>query len=109
MIDVVGLWNKAGLPVLSKQRIEAKLKDLIEKYNTARKKVMKGGGSKVDEGWLYSLFDMCTCKCFITDSPVIHNKKCSCSCEVADRIPVKEIFSCKTKEMIGKCILEFWI
>ena len=29
LIDVVGLWTKAGLPVLSKQRIEAKLKDLI--------------------------------------------------------------------------------
>ena len=38
-IDVVGLWTKAGLPVLSKQRIEAKLKDLIEQhkplYNSA--------------------------------------------------------------------------
>ena len=84
LIDVIGLWTKAGLPVLSKQRIEAKLKDLIEKYNTARKKVMKRGGSKVDEGWLHSLFDVCTCKCFIPESPVVHNKKCTCSCEVAD-------------------------
>ena len=67
------------------------MKDLVEKYDTARKKVMKRGGSEVDEGWLHSLFDVCTCKCFIPESPVVHSKKCTCSCEVADRIPVKEI------------------
>ena len=27
LLDVLSIWTKAGLPVLSKQRIEAKLKD----------------------------------------------------------------------------------
>ena len=30
---------------------------------------MKRGGSKVDEEWLHSLFDMCTCKSLVTESP----------------------------------------
>ena len=38
LLDVLSLWTKASLPVLSKQRIEAKLKDLIHRYNALRKK-----------------------------------------------------------------------
>ena len=37
-LDVVSIWTKASLSVLSKQRIEAKLKDLIDKYNALKKK-----------------------------------------------------------------------
>ena len=33
LLDVLSIWTKASLPVLRKQRIEAKLKDLIDRYN----------------------------------------------------------------------------
>lgn len=89
--DVVGVWNKACLPVLSKQRIEAKLKELIEKYNAARKKEMKRGGSEVNEEWLQNLFDISACKCSIPENPVVRYKKLLCSCELENRIPEKEI------------------
>ena len=35
LLDVLSTWTKA---VLNKQRIEAKLKDLIDRYNALRKK-----------------------------------------------------------------------
>ena len=38
LLDVLSIWTKASLPVLSKQRIEAKLKDLIHRYNALGKK-----------------------------------------------------------------------
>ena len=38
LLDVLSIWTKASLLVLSKQRIEAKLKDLIDRYNALRKK-----------------------------------------------------------------------
>ena len=38
LLDVLSIWTKASLSVLRKQRIEAKLKDLINRYNALRKK-----------------------------------------------------------------------
>ena len=42
---------------------------------------MKHGGNKVDEEWLYRLFDIC--KCSIPENPLINNKKLVYNCEVA--------------------------
>ena len=48
--DVAVIWEKANVPMISEQRIQAKLKDLINKYEAARKyeinrvkKLMKSG------------------------------------------------------------------
>ena len=38
LLDMLSIWTKASLPVLRKQRIEGKLKDLIDRYNALRKK-----------------------------------------------------------------------
>ena len=83
LLVVLSIWTKASLPVLRKQRIEAKLKDLIDRYNGFKKK-MKHGGNKVDEEWLHRLSDICTCKCSIPENPLISNKKLMYSCEVAN-------------------------
>ena len=34
--NVVALWRKSGLPIVSKQRVEAKLKQLIDRYTALR-------------------------------------------------------------------------
>ena len=73
LLDVLSIWTKASLPVLRKLRVEAKLKDLIDRYNALRKKEMKHGGNKVDEEWLHRLFDKC--KCSIPENALIKNKK----------------------------------
>ena len=38
LLDVLSIWTKASLPVLSKQRTEAKLKNVIDRYDALRKK-----------------------------------------------------------------------
>ena len=78
---MLNIWTKASLPVLSKQRKEEKLKNLIDRYNALKKKEMKHGGNKVDEEWLHRLFDIF--KCSIPKKPLI-NKRLVCSCEVAN-------------------------
>ena len=78
LLDMLSIWTKASLPVLRKQRIEANLKDLIDRYNALRKKEMKHGGNNVEE----QLFDIC--KCSILNNPLINNKKLVCSYEVAN-------------------------
>ena len=42
LLDVFSIWTKASLLALRKQRIEAKLKDLIHRYNALRKKWSMG-------------------------------------------------------------------
>ena len=37
-LNVLSIWTKASFPVLSKQRIEANSKGLIDRYNALRKK-----------------------------------------------------------------------
>ena len=54
--DVVALWRKANVPIISNQRIEAKLKDLVNKYDAARKSEIYRG-KKIDEEWLNGFVD----------------------------------------------------
>ena len=53
--DAVGLWRKSDLPIVSKQRVGAKMKELIDRYTAARKKFLKRGDAKIDEVWLKNL------------------------------------------------------
>ena len=56
--DVFGLWKKSDLPIVSKERVEVKLKELIDRYTAARKKALIRGDEKIDEVWLKNLFDL---------------------------------------------------
>ena len=45
--DVTKTWNKANLPILSKQKIEAKVKSLISHFEAARKRVKRRKSNEV--------------------------------------------------------------
>ena len=89
--DVIEIWNRAGLPILSRQRIEAKLKNLISQFEAARKRAKRRKTDEVSEDWLKKLFDICKCKCSIEDCPKVRNKKLLCNCEYQDRISEMDI------------------
>ena len=73
--DVVGVWQKTGLPMLSTQKLATKLK-----YKE----------SEVDQEWLQRLLDICCCKCHILENSAIHKEKMQCSCDVENRITEKK-------------------
>ena len=103
--DEVALWRKSGLPIVSKQRVEAKLKELIDRYTAARKKALKRGDEKIDEVWLKNLFDLCRCKCSIPDVPTTHRKKFACSCACDNQIPEKELNIIEDQRSVRKMII----
>ena len=89
--DVIGLWGKASLPIISTKRVETKLKELIKKYTLALKRVRKTKEKDLSgEKWLFELFDLSRCKCKISDHPKIHQTKVLCPCPFEDRVPEKE-------------------
>ena len=48
--DVVALWHKAGLPIVSEKRVATKLKETVNRYNAARKRAKNRVG-KIEEEW----------------------------------------------------------
>ena len=88
--DIVAVWKKAGVP----QRVETKLKDIIDKYRAARKNEIHRG-KKIDEKWMRELFDICRCKSIIAERPKISRKKLHCICEYENCTPEKEILLIK--------------
>ena len=58
MSDVVELWRRASLPVIKTRSVQLKLKKLIEKFLSARKRTKKRNSSCIREGWLDVLFDL---------------------------------------------------
>ena len=89
--DVIGLWGKASLPIISTKRVETKLKELIKKYTLALKRVRKTKEKDLSgEKWFFELFDLSRCKCKISDHPKIHQTKVLCPCPFEDRVPEKE-------------------
>ena len=90
--DIVAVWKKAGVPLISIQRVETKLKDLIDMYHAARKNEIHRG-KKIHEKWMRELFDIC--RCIIAERPKISRKKLQCICEYKNRMPEKEILFIK--------------
>ena len=89
--DIAVVWNKASLPILTKQGIADKLKNLISQFEAARKRAKRRKLNEVNEEWLQNLFDISKCKCMIDEHPKVRNKKLLCSCDFPYRIPEKEI------------------
>ena len=88
--DVISLWKKSSLPVLSKIRTEAKIKDLIQKWKLALKRAMKSKSELKKDEWMSQLFDICKCKCKY-DEVKVHQGKVLCSCPFEDRVAGAEI------------------
>jgi len=103
--DITGLWNKASLPIVSIQRVDAKLKDLIKQFEAARRKVKRRGGDKINESWLNNLFDISKCKCCIPEIPKVCNKRVVCGCDWLDRIPEKEFTFLKDQRNERKMLM----
>ena len=60
--DIIGFWVKSGLPVLSRIRVETKLKEMLQKWKLASKRARKSKGDLTNCNWLNQLFDICKCK-----------------------------------------------
>ena len=88
--DVISLWKKSSLPVLSKIRTEAKIKDLIQKWKLALKRAMKSKSELKEDEWMSQLFDICKCKCKY-DEVKVHQGKVLCSCPFEDRVAGAEV------------------
>ena len=86
----MGLWVKSGLPVLSRIRVETKLKEMLQKWKLALKRARKSKGDLTNCNWLNQLFDICKCKCKY-EKVKVHQGKVLCSCSFEDRVPAVEI------------------
>ena len=87
--DVIKLWKTgktAGLPVISSIRIQTKLKNIISKFEAVKKRAKTKKSGEVGEEWMNDLFDICKCKCKITENPRAFNVKLACNCPWEDRI-----------------------
>ena len=88
--DIIGFWLKSGLPVLSKIRVETKLKEMLQKRKLASKRARKSKGDLTNCNWLNQLFDICKCKCKY-EKVKVHQRKVLCSCSFEDQVPAVEI------------------
>ena len=88
--DTIGLWVKSGLPVLSRIRVETKLKEMLQKWKLASKRARKSKGDLTNCNWLNQLFDICKCKCKY-EKVKVDQGKVLCSCSFEDRVPAVEI------------------
>ena len=99
--DVAKLWIKAGLPILSKFRIETKLFDIVNKLRAAKKRAIKSQSQSLTETWLFELFDISACKCKNSANPNMQfwNGKFAYSCLFEHRIPAEEIDSLRDQRV----------
>ena len=64
--DVVDLWRRASLAVIEAKSAQNKLKNVIEKLLTARKRAKKFK-CYIKEDWFHKLFDLSRCRCEILE------------------------------------------
>ena len=102
--DVVDLWRKASLAMIDTQSAQNKLKNVIEKFITARKRAKKFKCS-INEDWFDKLFDLSRCWCEILETVGTYRAKLLCTCKFGDRIPQKEIKFLKDQRSCKKMIL----
>ena len=87
--DVVDLWRKASLAVIEAKSAQNKLKNVIEKFLTARKQAKKFKCS-INEDWFDKLFNLSRCRCEILEIVGTYQGKLLCTCKFDDRIPEKK-------------------
>ena len=67
-----------------------KLKNVFEKFLTARKRAKKFKCS-INKDWFDKLFDLSRCRYEILETVSTYRGKLLCTCKFDDRIPEKEI------------------
>ena len=90
VISNVDLWRKASLAMIEAKSAQNKLKNVIEKFLTARKQAKKFKCS-INEDWFDKLFNLSRCRCEILETVGTYQGKLLCTCKFNDRIPEKEI------------------
>ena len=86
---MVDLWRKASVAVIEAKNAHNKLKNVIEKFLTARKRAKKFECS-VDEDWFDKLFDLSRCRCENLETVDTYRGKLLCTCKFDDRILEKK-------------------
>ena len=93
---MVDLWRKASVAVIEAKNARNKLKNVIEKFLTARKRAKKFKCSIV-ENFFDKLFDLSRCRCENLETVDTYRGKLLCTCKFDDRILEKEIDFLKDK------------
>jgi hypothetical protein len=79
--DILELWNRSNLPILSDIRIKIKIEAFYNQYKTllARKKRGRLPESAIDafKNDIERVFEICRCKCDL-------NSPCTCSCNMTN-------------------------
>ena len=101
---MVDLWIKASVAVIEEKNAQNKLKNVFEKFLTARKRANKFKCC-VDEDWFYKLFDLSRCRCKNLETVDTYRGKLLCTCKFDDRILEKEIDFLKDKRSSREMIL----
>ena len=65
--DVVDLWRTASLAVIEAKSAQNNIKNVIEKFLTARKRAKKFK-CFINEDWFDKLFDLSRCRCEILET-----------------------------------------
>ena len=78
--DICQIWSYTHVPLIDARSINKKLKTLWEKFKKRLKLARKRGEGTIEEGKYQNLFDLCTCRCDVGDSPPIRYGRILCSC-----------------------------
>ena len=89
--EVIGLWEKASLPIVNSKSVQNKLKRVVERFDAARKRSKRLNSLTVDGYWLDTLFDVSRYRCDISETCQVYKDKCLCSCKFENRIPAAEL------------------
>ena len=91
MKDIFGIWQAAGLLIISYRRIQTKFNDVVAKFEGINKwaKAHKSVITLASEEWLDKIYNIC--KSEISEKPQVFNDKISCCCRQENRIPKSEM------------------
>ena len=87
--EVVGLWKKAGLPIVNSKSVQNKLSELLIDLMLQGKRSKRLNSATVD--WLEILFDTSKRRSDISETCQVYKDKCLSSCKFENRISAAEL------------------
>ena len=87
--EVVGLWKKAGLPIVNSKSVQNKLSELLIDLMLQGKRSKRLNSATVD--WLEILFDTSKRRSGISETCQVYKDKCLSSCKFENRISAAEL------------------
>ena len=102
--DAICLWKKSGLPVLSRVRVETKLKDILKEWKLAIKSARNKSELKEDAR-INELFDICKSQ---FEHMKVHNGEVFCSRSIEDGVVAVEIEFLMDQRGKRKIMLGSW-